>query len=101
MHTTGADPTSVTCHVTIILFIRHLFEMEIKKKAAGRKNIQLLRHAITLGQEAEIKLKKDEGSNDDNRTVIRVSTIMYSEVMVVQEQSDLPKILKKIIKCKK
>ena len=39
IHATGADLTSVTCQVTIILFIRHFFNKEIKKQVAGAKNI--------------------------------------------------------------
>ena len=48
IHATSTDPTSVTCQVTIILFIRHLFKREIKKQVADAKNIQILRHTMTL-----------------------------------------------------
>ena len=34
IHATGTDLTSLTCHITIILFIRHLFNKEIKKEVA-------------------------------------------------------------------
>ena len=57
VHTTGTDPTPVTCQVTIVLFIRHLFNKEIRKHVAGTKTIQTLRHAMTLAQETEIKWK--------------------------------------------
>ena len=66
IHTTGTDSTSVPCQVTIILYIRHLFMKKIKKQVAGAKNIQTLRHAMILAQEAQIKLKKYEGFNDDD-----------------------------------
>ena len=36
------------------------------KQVAGAKNIQTLRHAMTLAQEAEIKLKEYEDLNVDN-----------------------------------
>ena len=42
IHATAAAPTSVTCKVTTILFIRHLFNEEIMKQVAGTKNIQTL-----------------------------------------------------------
>ena len=87
IHATGADPTSVTWQVVIILFIRHLFNKEIKKQVVGTKNIQTLRHAMTLAQEAEIKLKKYKGSNDDDPSVMHVSVVPHSEVLAVQRQS--------------
>ena len=37
IHAMDADPTTVTCQVTVILFIRHLFN---KKEVGGTKNIQ-------------------------------------------------------------
>ena len=40
-HATRADSTSVTCQVTIILFIKHLFSTEIKKQSAGIKALKL------------------------------------------------------------
>ena len=56
IHTTDANPISVTCKVTIILFIRHL-NKDIKKQVAGTKNIQTLRHGMILAQTGEIKFK--------------------------------------------
>ena len=56
----------MTCQVTIILFIRNLFNKEIKKQVFGAKNIQMLRHATILAQEAEIILKKHDILNDDD-----------------------------------
>ena len=58
MHATGVDATAVTCQVNVILFIRHHFSKEIKKQVAGTRNIQTLRYAMTVAQEAEIKLNK-------------------------------------------
>ena len=43
--------------VTIVFLLRHPFNTEIKKHGAGKNNIQTIRHAMTLAQEAEIKLK--------------------------------------------
>ena len=54
---TCVDPTSVTCQVTIILFIRQLFNKEIKKLVAAAKNIETLRHASALAQDTAIKRK--------------------------------------------
>ena len=34
---TGTDLTAMTCQVTTDLFIRHLFNKEIKKQVAGAK----------------------------------------------------------------
>ena len=47
----------MTHQVTIILFVRHLFNKETKKQIVGAKNILAMKHAMTLVQEAEIKLK--------------------------------------------
>ena len=67
----GADPTSVTSHVTIILFTIHPVNKEIKKKQfSSVKNIQTLWHAMTLAQEEEIKLKKHEALNDDDPSIM-------------------------------
>ena len=87
IHTTGADSTSVTCQVTKILLIRHHFNKEIRKQVAGAKNIQTLRHAITLAQEAEIKLKKYKGLIDDNSSVMQVNSVPHSEILAVQGRS--------------
>ena len=57
IHATHAEHSSATCQVTVILLIRHHFNKETKKQIAGMKNIQTLRHAMALAQEAEIKLK--------------------------------------------
>ena len=53
---TGTDLTAVTCQVAV-LFIIHLVNKEIKKQVEGSWIIQTLRNAITLAQEAEIKLR--------------------------------------------
>ena len=45
---------------------------------------------MTLAHEAEIKLKKFEGLNDDGPSVMQVSAVPLSEVLAVQEQSHLP-----------
>ena len=57
MHITGEDSTSVTCQIIIVLFIRHLFNKEIRKQVAKAKNMQTLRHAMILVKEAEINSK--------------------------------------------
>ena len=38
--------------------------------------IQTLRHAMILVQEAEIKLKKFEGLNNDDPSVMQISSIL-------------------------
>ena len=53
------------------------------------KNIQTSRQAMTLAQEAEMKLKKYEGLNDDYPSAMQVSVVPHSEVLAVQGQSDL------------
>ena len=89
IHVTDAYPTSVNCQVTIILFIRHLFNKEIKKQVAGAKNIQTLRHAMTLAQELQINLIKYKGLNYYDSSVMQVSAVPHSEVLAVQGQSNL------------
>ena len=37
---TGTDPNAVTCHVTIVLFIRHLLNKEIKKQVWEQKQVK-------------------------------------------------------------
>ena len=86
IHVTVADPTSVTYQVAIILFIRHLFNKEIKKQIASAKNIQTLRHTMTIAQETEIKPKKDEGLNDSDPSAMQVSAVPHSEMLAIQGQ---------------
>ena len=63
IHSSGTDSTSVTCQVIIILLIWYLFNKEVKKnQVPGTKSIQILRYAMTLAQEVDIKLKKVQGS---------------------------------------
>ena len=82
------DPTAVTCLIAIILFIRYIFNKEIKKQVAGTQSIQTLRHAMILVKEAEIKLKKYEGLNDDDPSGMPVSTMPQGDptVMAIQGQ---------------
>ena len=44
-------------------------------QVAGTKTIQTLRHAMTLMLETEIKLKMYEGLNNDDPSVMQISTI--------------------------
>ena len=44
---------------------------------------------MTLAQEAENKLKKYKGLNDDDPSVIYVTTVPHSEVLAVQGQNGL------------
>ena len=67
-------------------FLRHLFNKLPKKHIAGAKTIQTLRHAMTIAPEAEIKLKKYEGLNYDDPSVMQISSILQSEVMAIQGQ---------------
>ena len=56
IQTTGIDPTTVICQVTIVLFIWHLYDKELIQ-SNWRKTVETLRHKIALAQEAEIRLK--------------------------------------------
>ena len=47
-----------------------------KKQDAGMKNIHTLRHAMTLAQEVEFKLKKYQDLNDDDPSVMQISTVL-------------------------
>ena len=78
------------CQVTIV-FIRHLFNKDIKKQVLGAKDIQTLRHAITLAVEEEIKLYKYDGLNDDDPSVMKVNAIPHSEVIAVRGKVTCPK----------
>ena len=80
---TGTDDTAIACQVTIVFFIRHLFNKEIQKQVAGAKSIQTLGHAMTLAQESEIKFKKYEGLNGDDISVMQISSIPQSESVVM------------------
>ena len=46
---------------------------------------------MALAKQAEIKLKMYEGLNDDDPSVMQVSTLLHSELMAIQGQSDLPR----------
>ena len=91
--TTGTDPTTVTCQVTTIIFIRHLFNIVMiirhllnnksKKQVVVAKTTQTLRHAMTLAQEAEIKLNRYEGLNNDDPAVVQINSILLSEAMAI------------------
>ena len=48
-----------------------------------------MRHALTLAQEAGIKLKKCEGLSNDP-SVMQISAVLHSEVLAVQGQSGQP-----------
>ena len=65
----------------------HLFNKEIKKQVAEAMTIHTLRHVMTLAQEAEIKLKKYKGLNDDDPSLLQISSIPYPEVMPIQGES--------------
>ena len=46
---------------------------------------------MTLLEETEIKLKKYEGLNDDNQSVLQISAFQHSEVLAIQGQSGQPR----------
>ena len=79
----GIDPTAVICQVTIVFLMRYAFYKEIKKQVAGAKTIQTLRHTMALVHETEIKLKKYEGLNDDDFSVIKVSMMPKGDLTVM------------------
>ena len=80
------------------MLIRHLFNKEISKQVAGYKTIQTLRHAKTLGQEVEMKLKKYKGLNDDDLSVMLVSTTSQLDPTIMDIQRDTGR--KSTSKCK-
>ena len=82
----GTDPTVVTCKVTIVLSIRHLFNKEINKEVCGTRTVQTLRFAMTLDPELEIKLEMYERFHDDYPSVMQISSIPQSEVLAIQGQ---------------
>ena len=63
----GTDPTAVTCQVTVILFIQHLFNKEIMKQVAGSK---ILRHAVTLANKTEIKLSNANQCTQPHENIV-------------------------------
>ena len=80
---TGTDSTACTSQVIIVFLIIHLLNKEIKRHVAAAKTIQTLRHAITLAQETEIKLKMFLAFNDDDPSVIQFSSIPESDSVVM------------------
>ena len=74
IHVTDAERTSTTWYIINIVFIRHLFNREIKKQGATTKNIQTLSYAMTLTQEA-----------------MQIGVVLHSEVLAVQQQSSQPR----------
>ena len=62
-----------------------------RKQDASLKNVQTLRHAMTLAQEVEIKLKKYQDLNDDDPSLMQVNAVQHSKVLAVQGQSCLPR----------
>ena len=64
--------------------------MTTEKSCGRRKTIQALRHAMTLAQEAEIRLKT-EGLNDDNSSVMQIVTAAQSDPVVMSIQTKVDK----------
>ena len=54
--------------------------------AAGAKTIQTLRHAMTLAQDATIKLLRHEGLNEDNLLSMQLSIIPQTELIEMSTQ---------------
>ena len=61
------------------------------KQVNRAKTVQTLRLAMTLAQELEIKLKKYEGFNDNDPSVMQVSATpqLHSTVMAMHSQQML------------
>ena len=51
------------------------------------KNIQTLGYAMTLGHEAEVKLKRCKGLHNDDPSVMHASAVPHSEDLAVHAQS--------------
>ena len=60
----------------------------------------MLRHVITIAQETGIKFKTYKGPNDDDPSILKMSTVSHSEVLAVQGQSSNQKIHKVPIRYK-
>ena len=82
------SPTVVICQVTVVLFLMHLFNKEIKMQVAGAETNLTLRHRMTLAQGAEIMFKQYEGLDADDSSVMHINTGPKIDplVMAIQNQ---------------
>ena len=80
IHATGVDPTSVICQVTIIHFIRHLFNKE-KEASFWHKEYSDFK---TCDPSSGIRdqIKKYEGLNHDDQSIMKASAVPHSELAV-------------------
>ena len=60
---------------------------KIRSKLLVQRTFIPLRHIMTLAQEAEIRLKKYEGLNGYDPSVMQATDVWHSEVLAVQGQS--------------
>ena len=54
----GVDPANITNRVPIFLFIKNLYNRNIRKRVAGAKVVNSLADAFTLAHHSLLKLKK-------------------------------------------
>ena len=57
----GIDSTNITYREIIFLFIKHLYNKDIRRWVAGTKTINTLADAFRLAHHSLLKLKKYEG----------------------------------------
>ena len=83
----GTHLTAVPCQVTIVLFIRHLFNKEIKRRWLELRPFKIEKDSDP-GPGSWNQSKKYEGFNDYNPPFMQVSTIpqTYPVVMTIQVQ---------------
>ena len=60
------------------------FDKEIKKQVAGAKTIKSFRCAKTLTKEVQIKVRKYKGLNDDDPSVMQISSVPHTKIQVFQ-----------------
>ena len=59
----GVDPANIPNRVIIFLFIKNLYNKDIRRRVAGAKIINTLADAFKLGHHSLLKLKKYERFN--------------------------------------
>ena len=58
--------------------------------------ILILRQAVTLAQEAEVKLKKYESLSDDDSLVMQIHSVSQSESMIRANQGQMHRLQNKV-----
>ena len=69
------DPTTIDNKLMIILFIKHLYNKDIRRRVAGAKNINTLLDAFKMTQWNLHKLKKYEGLVSEDDIIYSIHTV--------------------------